>query len=113
MGAIAFSEEPEHSWVMAGWVLRQVLDDTASQHPEDFQMAEKFDIAKAMDGLIVYLLPDEFATRVTKAIREAAQGILSGTIQSGIVDKPDCDVRTLNEYFDALRELLAAIPMSR
>jgi hypothetical protein len=110
MGAVAFSKKPENSWVMAGWVLRQVLDDTASQHPDDFEMAEEFDLAKAVDGLMVYLLPPEFARRVTSAIRTTAQGILSGAIRSGIVDKADCDARTLAQYREALQELLEAIP---
>ena len=41
---------------MAGWVLRQVLDDAASQCPEDSEMAEEFDAAKAMGGFVVYLI---------------------------------------------------------
>jgi len=56
MGSIAFSEEPQHIWAMAGWVLRQVLDDAASQCPEDSEMAEEFDATKAMGGFVVYLI---------------------------------------------------------
>ena len=112
MGSIAFSKEPQHIWAMAGWVLRQVLDDTASQCPEDSEIAEKFGAAKAMDGLIVYLLPPEFAARVTSAIRAAAQGVLSGAIRSGIVDKArdSGDQRMVAQYQEALQELLEAIP---
>jgi hypothetical protein len=110
MGAIAFSRKPEHSIAKAGWVLRQVMDDTASQHPEDLEMAEAFRAAKDIDGLIVYLLQPELAARVTNAIRAAAQGVLSGTIRSGILDKADCDARTLAQYRSSLQELLDAIP---
>jgi hypothetical protein len=110
MGAIAFSDKPEHSWVMAGWVLRQILDDTATQHPDDSEMARKFELAKAVDGLMVYLLPRELASRVTTAIREVASGILSGAIHSGVVERHHGDARTVAQYHDALHELLEAIP---
>ena len=75
-------------------------------------MAEKFDAAKATDGLIVYLLPPEFAARVTSAIRVAAQGVLSGAIRSGIIDKARAigDERMVAHYREALQDLLEAIP---
>ncbi len=110
MGSIAFSEKPENIWAVAGWALRQVLDDTASQQPHDSEMAEEFVRAKAIDGLTVYLMPPEFAARVTRAIRATAQGILSGAIRSGITDKAIGDARTVAQYREALRELLEAIP---
>ena len=110
MGAIAFSRKPDESWVAAGWALRQVLDDTTSQHPEDSEMATEFKAAKAIDGLMVYLLPPELAARVTNAIRAVAKGVLSGTIRSGIVDQPYGDERTVAQYGSALQELLEAIP---
>ena len=111
MGAIAFSEKPEHSWVRAGWVLRQVFDDTLSQHPEDSEMAKVFEAAKDTDGLIVYLLPPDFAARVTNAVRKVAIGILSGTIESGVTERHRGDERTVVEYKEALQKLLDAIPV--
>src|SRR5262249_44190873 len=111
MGAIAFSTKPEHICAYAGWVLRQIMDDTASQHPEDSGMAKAFEGAKAIDGLIVYNLPAELADRVTKAIEATAERILSGTIRSGIVDKPGCDARTFAQYRTALKGILEAIPV--
>lgn len=112
MGSIAFSKNQKHSRQWAGWVIRQILDDTAAQNPEDTQMAEEFDVAKSMDGLIVYLLPPEFAARVTKAIGEVATGILSGTIHSGVAERHREDERTIAQYREALQELLEAIPHS-
>jgi hypothetical protein len=79
MGAIAFSRKPEHIVVYAGWVLRQVMDDTVSQHPADSEMVEEFESAKAIDGLMVYLLPPELGTRIIDAIRKTTAGILAGT----------------------------------
>lgn len=110
MGAIAFSTKPEESWVVAGWAFRQILDDTASQHPEDSEMAKKFEEANAISGLMVYMLRPDFAARITSAIREVATGILSGTIQSGIVDQPYGDERTVQEYRKGLQQLLEVIP---
>jgi hypothetical protein len=110
MGAIAFSEKPEESWVVAGWAFRQVLDDVASRHPEDSEMAKEFEEAKAISGLIVYKLQPGFAARLTSAIREVATGVLSGTIQSGIVDQPYSDEGTVQEYRKGLQQLLESIP---
>jgi len=110
MGAIAFSRKPEHSVVYAGWVLRQVMDDTASQHPEDSEMAEKFESAKATDGLMVYLLRPELAARITAAIRETATGILSGSVRSGVAERHYDDERTIAQYRQALQGLLEVIP---
>ena len=109
MGAIAFSEQLEHIWAKAGWVLRQVLDDTVSQHPDDFEMAQTFSDAKDTDGLMVYLLPADLAARATNAIRDVATGILSGSIHSGIAERHHGDERTAAQYRGALRELLEAI----
>jgi len=110
MGAIAFSRKPDESWVVAGWAFRQVLDDVASQHPEDSEMAKEFEEAKAISGLIVYKLRPGLAARVTGAIREVATGILSSTIQSGIVTQPYGDERAVREYRKGLRQLLDAMP---
>jgi hypothetical protein len=110
MGAIAFSKRPEHSVVYAGWVLRQVMDDTASQHPEDSEMAEEFESAKAIDGLMVYLLRPELAARITAAIRETATGILSGSVRSGVAEKHYGDERTIAQYRQALQGILEVIP---
>jgi len=110
MGVIAFSTKPERSWGVAGWAFRQVLDDVASQYPDDIEMAREFEEAKAIGGLIVRLLPPDFAIRVTAAIQTVAQGILSGTVRSGIVDQPYGDEKTVGQYRNSLEELLRAIP---
>jgi hypothetical protein len=111
MGAIACSKKPEESWVVAGWALRQILDDTASQSPEDSEIATEFERAKAIDGLMVYLLRPDLAARLTDAIREVTTGILAETIRSSIVDRPYGDARTVAEYRKGLRQLLEAIPL--
>ncbi len=111
MAVISFSEnKPEETWCVAGWAFRQVLDDVISQHPEDSEMAEKFDQAKDYKGLIVYMLEPEFAARITNAIRQVATGILSGAIRSGIHDQPYGDAETVEQYREGLQELLEAIP---
>lgn len=110
MGAIAFSRKSEHSVVYAGWVLRQIMDDTATQHPEDSEMHEAFQAAKDIDGLIVYLLPPELASRITVAIRDVATGILSGATHSGVSERHQGDERTMAQYREALHGILEAIP---
>ena len=96
--------------VYAGWVLRQIMDDTASQNPEDSEMGEEFESAKTIDGLMVYLLRPELAARITAAIRETATGILLGSVHSGVAERHHGDERTVAQYRQALLGLLEAIP---
>lgn len=110
MGAIGFSDKSEHSWVVAGWAFRQVLDDVISQYPDDSEMVKEFAQAKMFSGLSVELLEPAFAARVTSAIRQTVTGILSGGVRSGIHDQPYGDARTVEQYHGALRELLQVIP---
>jgi len=112
MGTIAFSSRPEESWGVAGWAIRQILDDVVSQYPQDLEIAKEFEAAKAIDGLMVYLLRPDLAARVTNAIRQVATGILSGTIRSGIIDQPYGDERTVQQYLQGLRQLLEVFPSS-
>jgi hypothetical protein len=110
MGVIAFSDKPEEIWAVAGWAFRQILDDTASEYPEDSEMAGEFEVAKAITGLQVCSLRPDLRARVTARITAVAQGILSGSIRSGIVDKPYGDDATIAEYRKGLLQLLEAIP---
>jgi hypothetical protein len=111
VAVISFSKKPEETWSVAGWAFRQVLDDVISQYPDDKEIAAEFEEAKtAYSGLIVALLEPSFGARITKAIQQVVAGILSGTIQSGIrVPTPDPE-RILEQYRQALGELLHAIP---
>jgi hypothetical protein len=70
----------------------------------------EFEGAKAIDGLMVHLVRPDLAARVTTAIRQVATGILSGTLQSGIVEQPYGDERTVVQYRGALQQLLETIP---
>ena len=110
MAAITFSSDPEKGWVVAGWVMRQVLDDVMSGHPNDSAMAAEFALAKQTSGISVHSLEPALAARVTSAFKQTAAGILSGTIRSGIHDQKYGDARTVDQYREALRELLQVIP---
>ena len=110
MAVIGFSDKPEEIWCVAGWAFRQVLDDVISQYPDDSELADEFARSKTYSGLSIDLLEPEFAARVTRAIREVANGILSGAIRSGIHDQPYGDARTVEQYREVLQQLLEAIP---
>jgi hypothetical protein len=112
MAVLGFSKKPEEIWSVAGWAFRQVLDDVIARHPDDAEMAREFVEAKAIKGLSVDMLDPHFAARVTEAIRQEVEAILSGTVRSGLLDKPYGDARTVEQYLGALRELLSAIPSS-
>jgi hypothetical protein len=108
-GVIAFSDEPEESWVMAGWVFRQVLEDVASQHSADTEMLAKFEVAEAIGGLHVRTMESQLKVRTTNAIKETVSDILSGKKLSGIRQKPYGDQRKIDQYHSALQELMETI----
>ncbi len=112
-GAISFSDKPEEIWLKAGWVFRQVLEDVISQYPEDSEIADLFDGAEAVGGFGFDALEPEFAARVSCAIWQVATGILSGTIRSGIHDKPYGDAITVEQYRKSLQELLETFPQPK
>src|SRR5262245_38874948 len=56
MAVISFSDRPDEIWCVAGWPFRQVLNDVMSKYPDDAEMADAFDHADALSGLIVDML---------------------------------------------------------
>ena len=103
MAVISFSGDPEKSWLKAGWVVRQILDDVLSQYPGDSALASDFDFAREISGLVLdEQEPEPKRKRITTAFRHTVTGILSGTIRSGIHDKPYGDERTVEQYHHAL-----------
>jgi hypothetical protein len=112
MAVIGFSDKPEEIWSVAGWAFRQILDDVISQYPEDSEMANEFAQAKTYSGLSVELLEPKLAARITNAIKQVAEGIVSETIRSGIYDQPFGNPKTVEQYREGLQQLLEAIPSS-
>ena len=110
MATIAWSDDPDEIWQVAGWVFRQVLDDIMAQYPDDLEMAAELTDVRDIKGLNIDLLNPELAARVTNAIWDVVTGILSGSVQSGIVDQPYGDSMTIAQYRSALRDLKRAIP---
>ena len=110
MAVISFSEQPNEIWCVAGWAFRQLLDDVISQYPENEEMAAKFEESKTYGGLVLYLLKPEMAENFATAIRKVAEGILSGTISSGLINQTYGDAVTIEQYRSALKELLEALP---
>jgi hypothetical protein len=113
MGVISFSDSAEGTWHAAGWAFRQILDDVLSQNPGDDEMAEEFELAKILSGLILYLLEPPVAHRVEKAISEVANGIVVGTVRSGIGEQPYGDEVTVKQYLGSLEELVRTLRRSR
>lgn len=110
MGVISFSRQSEQTWQVAGWAFRQVLDDIAQLYPDDTEMQEQLERAKLYDALSVYALSQEMAAKVVGGIRKVAEGILAGTIKSGIGSQPYGDIETQSQYKSGLRELLGVLP---
>jgi hypothetical protein len=76
MAVIAFSDKPGHSWVVAGWAYRQVLEDVMSHYPEEDDIVHVLAEKKAGDGLLAGFLEPPLTVRITSAIRRVAEGIL-------------------------------------
>jgi len=110
MGVISFSKQPERYWQAAGWAFRQILDDVSRFYPDDTSLQQEFEQAKCYDSLSVYALTQVMADRVVGGIRQVAEGILAGTIESGICSQPYGDLDTQNQYKTGLRELLLSLP---
>ncbi|HKX31478.1 MAG TPA: hypothetical protein VJ302_27575 [Blastocatellia bacterium] len=110
MAVIGFSYQPEEIWCASGWIFHQVLDDVGFYYPEDLEMADEFDGARARSGLGLDLVQSELAVRIATAIWQVAGGILSGEIRSGLEDRPYADAELLGQYREALQELLGAFP---
>jgi hypothetical protein len=112
-GVISFSENPDEIWLVAGWAFRQIFEDISAQESDDAEMMKEFEIAEALNGLHVDKLAPSLKLRTTNSIKRTASDILAGKTRSGIHAKPYGDERTVRQYNEALRKLLAAIPESR
>ncbi len=113
MGVISFSDSAEHTWHVAGWAFRQVLDDVSRHYADDREIVEKCEQAKMYSGLIVYSLEPSLAARLKEAISEVATGIRAGTISSGITEQPYGDAVTVEQYLRSLDELLRILHVQK
>jgi hypothetical protein len=97
------------SWVVAGWAFRQMLEDVRSQCPADAEMISELELARDLKYLFIDSFSSDLAKRLANAIRDTATGILSGSIRSGLHDKPHGDANAIAEYRSALPELIAVV----
>jgi hypothetical protein len=108
MALIGWQHKPD-SWVVAGWAFRQVLEDVRSQCPTDAEMISELELAKDLKYLFIDGFSPDLAKRLAHTIRNTAEGILSGAIRSGLLDKSYGDANALAEYRSALPELIAIV----
>jgi hypothetical protein len=107
MAVIGF-RYPDQGWVVARWAFRQILDDVASQFPDDHQMKQQFEQAIALDGLHLDLLSPEVADKIADCICRVATGILNGSIHSTVTDRYP-DARTPEMYREGLLSLVRSL----
>ena len=101
MAVISFSKDPEEVWCKAGWAFRQVMDDVLAQHRNALAVGAELEGAKAVKGLIIYLMDSELAADVTDAIRDVVKRILTGEVRSGIHDQKYGDATTVMQYHES------------
>jgi len=109
MAVISFCDKPEGKWGVAGWVMRQMFDDVLAQFPNDSEMRKLFEVADLMSGFGMGELSPLLANRIIHALSQVAKGVLEGTIRSGILDRPEIEPETVQQYREVLRDLLEAI----
>lgn len=109
MGVISISRQPERYWQAAGWAFRQVLDDVLHLCPADTDFQSEIEQAKIYDSLSIYAMPKEMAERIIGRLREVAEGILAGTMHSGITSQPFGNSETQAQYKSGLQQLLFAL----
>src|SRR6185369_174564 len=112
-GVISFSDSAEHTWLVAGWAFRQILADLSRQHQDDKELIEELEIAEIHCGLMLERLEPSVALRIEEAIRNVVNGILSGTVPSGITEQPYGDQSTVQEYLGSLKDLMQILSRSR
>ena len=110
-GVVSLSAGPEDTWLVAGWVFRQLLEDVSKQYASDVELVEAFERAELHYGLVIDSLEPSLAGRITQAISDVVDGILNKTIRSGIEDQAYGDEVTVKQYLEALRDLLQIIKM--
>lgn len=108
-GVIVFSRNPDIDWFRAGWIFRQVMEDTLAQCPTDAEMSAEFERAEAIGALFVDEMREPLRSRTRAAMRDAAIGILKGEVRSRLEDKTYETPVSIEQYRESLEELLAAI----
>jgi hypothetical protein len=111
-GVIELSESVDSGHLWAGWIFRQILEDTLAQHPDDKEMSEAFETAEAIGGLVVYSFPRNLADRVISAMRTAIEDILAGKTQSKLEEKRYNNALSREQYREVLQTVLAQLPPS-
>ena len=52
-GVISFSNSAEHTWLVAGWAFRQILDDVRRQYANDVELISELELAEIHSGLML------------------------------------------------------------
>lgn len=102
---ISVSENPDRSLRYAGWVVRQLFADVLRNEPSDDEMRAAFEMAEVIGGLAIERLEPALAERVSQRIGQSITEILSGRVESGIVNRPFGNADTLYAYRQALTEI--------
>jgi len=112
-GVISFSDSADHTWLVAGWAFRQILDDVRRQYANDEELIRELELAEIHSGLMLEGLEPALAGRMEAAIRNVVSGILAGTIPSGITEQPYGDQSTVQQYLESLKDLMQILCSSR
>jgi hypothetical protein len=113
MAIISFDNEKQRIWVAAGWAFRQVLRDLAPYAEGDSELQAALQEAEHTGSLVVDILDEGLRRRVTRAVSNMCEDILSGRRHSNIeAYHQDSDTRNLYRLeLEQLRS--AAAPQDR
>ena len=111
-GVIELSKDEDSGHLWAGWVFRQILEDTLVQCSGDAEIAEAFETAGGIGALLVYNYSPEVAGRIIKSMRAAIESILTGQVQSKLEEKPYAAF-SREQYEEVLRSVLKQLLSAR
>jgi hypothetical protein len=105
---IDFDGTDRGSVLFAGWFFRQLAQDVLERNSADAELKQIFENAEIYNDLAINQMSPDIADKVTREIRIAAEDILSGKVQSGIIKQPFGNEDTQQMYKEGLRKLLYA-----
>lgn len=104
--AIIVSEE--NVWWTRRWIFEELLQDVQNHFPDDLQACHDLNQLSIVGGLRIDVYDAPYGERLARMIYTGANGILNGTVASGLVRKgyPEESVRVYRGGLEDLVELL-------
>lgn len=108
MAGISFGPQDEASWMVQGWIVRQLLDDIQANESLSAELLEVLEATRHLGFLGVELLSPALRDELVSSIERVAPGVLDGSIRSTDEETRSGDPNGRAMYREALRLILQA-----